>query len=75
MHTINKTLTLSRSLSLSYGNQSNDLLCIDLLAGEDLISVLFFYNSEPRPDTMVIGLSSKGIVSLLAEDLKQRTKT
>ena len=29
------------------------------LVGEDLISVLFFHNSEPRPDEAVVGLSCK----------------
>ena len=29
------------------------------LAEEDLILVFLFYNSEPRPDSMVIGLSFK----------------
>ena len=45
------------------------------LADKDLISVLFFYNSEPRPDTTVVGFSLQDKVSLTAEDPKQRTKT
>ena len=41
------------------------------LAGEDLISAWFYYNRKPRPDTTVVGLSSKDIVHLLAQDLEQ----
>ena len=44
------------------------------LAGRN-ISVLFFYNSEARPDTTVLGLSSKDIISLSVQDLKQPTRT
>ena len=47
------------------------------LAGEDLIFVVCFYNSEPRSDTTVVGLSFKrysvsiGLISETAdEDLK-----
>ena len=29
------------------------------LADEDLILIVLFYNSEPRPDTMVVGFSFK----------------
>ena len=45
------------------------------LVGEDLISMLFQYNNEPRPDTKVVGLSSKDIVHLSVQYLKQRRRT
>ena len=39
------------------------------LAGNDLITV-FFYNTERRADKMIVGLSSKDIISLSSQDQK-----
>ena len=62
-------LALLQRAHLSVSSIRSDLVV------EDLNSALFFYNSEPRPDTTVVGLSSEDIVSLSVQDLKQRTRT